>query len=88
MDNLYSVAFARDNLARLLHQAESGVPVKITRRGKPVAVLLGLEEYEKLKAPPRFVEAYQEWRDTWDKKIEEIELEGLRDRSDGREVHL
>ena len=85
---MHSVASARDNLARLLHQAEAGIPVKITRRGKPVAVLISLQDYEKLHTPNTFSQAYQEWRETWKDDIEEFSVDDLRDRSDGREVHL
>lgn len=43
-----SIAEARNSLARLVHEAESGHAVEITRRGKPVAVLLSLAEYRRL----------------------------------------
>ena len=35
-----SIAEARDTLTRLIQRAEAGEPVHITRRGKPVAVLV------------------------------------------------
>lgn len=49
-DDSYSIAEARNNLARLVHVAEDGEPVRLTRRGRPVAVLLSLGEYERLRA--------------------------------------
>ncbi len=87
MKHQYSVAFARDNLARILHQAEEGTPVKITRRGKTVAVLLGVREYEKLQSS-NFISAYQKWRANLDEEFDEPVFEGLRDRSDGREFRF
>lgn len=46
-----SIADARDALARLVHEAEAGTPVELTRRGKPVAVVLGIEDYRRLLEP-------------------------------------
>lgn len=48
-----SIAEAHNRLSSLLKQVEKG-PVKITRRGKTVGVIIGPEEYERL----RRVEAY------------------------------
>jgi antitoxin Phd len=50
MDDGHSIAEARNNLARLVHIAEDGEPVRLTRRGRPVAVILSLTEYERLRA--------------------------------------
>lgn len=44
-----SIADARNHLTRLIHQAEAGEPVHITRRGKPVAVLLSAGEYARMR---------------------------------------
>ena len=50
MDDGYSIAEARNNLARLVHDAEDGDPVHLTRRGLPVAVILSLADYEHMRA--------------------------------------
>ncbi|MCA9790924.1 MAG: type II toxin-antitoxin system Phd/YefM family antitoxin [Candidatus Eremiobacteraeota bacterium] len=84
MDKSYSVADARDQLPRLLHEAEDGQPVTITRRGKPVAVLLSLAQYQRLTVKPGLSQSYQEWREAWDGEFEEVTLEDLRDRQPGR----
>ena len=42
-----SIYEARNSLSALIKQAESGNPVELTRHDKPVAVLLGYEEYLK-----------------------------------------
>ena len=43
-----SVADAKNNLPKLLHRVEQGAAVHITRRGKPVAVLVSEAEYARL----------------------------------------
>ncbi len=54
-----SIAKAKAQLTRLIHQAERGEAVHITRRGKPVAVLLSENEYARLRQG-------QERRNSWD----------------------
>lgn len=54
-----SIADAKTQLTRLIHQAERGEAVHITRRGKPVAVLVSEEEYGRLRQG-------QEQRSFWD----------------------
>ncbi len=54
-----SIAEAKTQLTRLIHQAERGETVHITRRGKPVAVLLSEDEYARLRQG-------QEQRNFWD----------------------
>ncbi len=93
----YSIAEARDKFAALIHQVETGSePVRVTRRGEPVAVILSLEVYEQLsKTPPAqrdFWESYQAWRERW--AVEEWDDEfdpfaDVRDRTyTGPEVEL
>jgi prevent-host-death family protein len=89
----YSIASARDQLARVVHEAEAGSPIELTRRGRPVAVILALGEYEQLKSSPRtFREAFDAFRSRVDLKglaIDPAEIWGVaRDRSPGREVRL
>lgn len=44
-----SIAEARNKLPALVHSVEGGPAVRLTRRGKPVAMLVSLEEYERLR---------------------------------------
>ena len=44
-----SIAEAKTQLTRLISQAELGEAVHITRRGKPVAVLVSESEYARLR---------------------------------------
>jgi len=94
MSKQYSVAEARSGLATLLKEVEASPhPVEITRHGKPVAVVLSLAEYQRLKAAeaPGFAAAYavfcretpMEYRVT-----DEDPFEDVRDRSEGRDVKL
>ena len=86
----YSIAEARDNLPGVVHEAEAGTRVELTRRGKPVAVLLGLDEFERLASGRRsFWESYAEFRREFD--LAELGIDpdeifgGLRDSSPGRD---
>jgi prevent-host-death family protein len=56
----YSIAEARDNFTGLVHEAEAGDTVELTRRGKPVAVLVACEEFQRLTEGRRgFRETYR-----------------------------
>lgn len=92
MANSYSIAEARDKLARLIHEAEKGVSVELTRRGIAVAVLVSLSEYKKLREGSiGFWEAFENFREKADLAnigIEPEVFEDLRDRTQGREVRF
>ena len=60
-----SIAQARNTLTRLIREAENGEAVHITRRGKPVVVMVSREEYERLEsgaAGSDFWRGIKEWR--------------------------
>ena len=48
MPKQYSIADARGRLPSLVDEAEQGAEVQITRRGKPVAVLVSVDRYRRL----------------------------------------
>lgn len=48
---MISIADAKNRLPALIHRAEAGETVTISRRGKAVAVVLSVEEFERLKNP-------------------------------------
>lgn len=86
-----SIAEAKNALTRLIYEAERGEPVHITRRGKPVAVIVSEAVYERLKSGARekdVWQAIQEWRAQtrfdWPELTPE-EVDSWRDRSPGRE---
>ncbi|WP_019501381.1 type II toxin-antitoxin system Phd/YefM family antitoxin [Pseudanabaena sp. PCC 6802] len=89
----YSIAQVRDRLTRIVHDVEKGQSVEITRRGKPVAVILSVDEYERvISGKIGFGKSLEKFRQ--DMKIEELGINpdeifgNLRDRSPGREVTL
>lgn len=93
MTEKHSIADARRNLPRLIREAENGKTVELTRRGEPVAVLVGHRHFKRLAGKRRgFAAAYREFLETTD--LSELDLdpdelfEGVRDRSPGRDVPL
>jgi prevent-host-death family protein len=63
----YSITEARQDFASLVHEAESGGPVTLARRGKRVAVLLSREQYEELTQKKRgYWRALQDLRKAYD----------------------
>jgi prevent-host-death family protein len=87
----YSIATARNQLPALVHDVEDGPAVELTRRGKPVAVLLSVEEYRRIQAKrPDVWEAISRFRQGTD--LEALQAEDVwadvRDRSPGREPEL
>ena len=60
MTEQHSIADARRNLPTLVRDAENGKAVELTRRGEPVAVLIGRREFKRLTAGrPTFTEAWR-----------------------------
>jgi prevent-host-death family protein len=92
MTRKYSVAEARAQLPSILDQVESGADVELTRRGKAVAVMVSIEEYERLRAErvdfrtayKRFLEKHRLSEVGVDKTFSDR----IRDRSTGRKVKL
>jgi len=89
----HSIAEARKNLPSLVREAESGKAVELTRRGEPVAVLIGRRQYERLTLKyRRFSEAYGDFKREFD--LEKLDIDpdelfaGARDDTHGREVSL
>lgn len=93
MAKSYSVAEARNNLPHIVHEVEHSRAIEITRRGRPVAVIVSKEEYDRLLAPKKgFWTVYQELRSRFN--LDELEIDpsqvwgGIRDKSPGRDVNL
>jgi prevent-host-death family protein len=60
----FSIADARNRLPELIHEAEAGQPVRLTRRGQPVAVLLADREYARLREAAAGVD-FAAWAQAW-----------------------
>jgi len=88
----YSIAEARSNLPTIVDQAEAGQEIELTRRGKPVAVVVSLRELERLRTDrPRFGDAYRSFLERYsldDVGLEENFFDSIREKSGGREVAL
>lgn len=88
----YSIADARAKLSGIIDQAEAGEAVELTRRGRPVAVVLSCAEYERLRSGrPRFGDAYRAFLERFplaEVGIDDELFAAARDRSPGRKVKL
>ena len=74
MTKAYSIAEARDQLARLVHQAEDGETIELTRRGRPVAVVVSVAHYRRLHGEGRSVwDVVQAFRASHD--MEELDID-------------
>ena len=92
MQKQFSISEAKNKLPTIIHYVEKGPYVELTRRGRPVAVLLSIQEYERLSRKyTGFWSAVSEFRRKVEDKgieISDRDFEGLRDASSGREVEL
>ena len=92
MSKRYSIAEARANLPTIVDEVEMGTEVELTRRGKPVAVVLSLQEYERLRSErPQFMTAYRAFVQKFrlaEVGVDEGFFESIREASTGREVDL
>ena len=89
----HSIAEARRNLPTLVRHAESGKSVELTRRGEPVAVLIGRQEFERLTLRRSdFSDAWREFSqgvDLAELALDPDELFGdAREAGSGRDVRL
>jgi len=92
MADSYSVAETKNGLTKILRLVERKGHVHITRRGKPVAVVMSVEEFEALRPRrPTFGEAFRRFEQSEHAEhavFDDEFFEGLRDQSPGREVDL
>lgn len=87
----YSITEAKNHFTELVREVENDSPIQLTRRGKPVAVLLSTREYERLqKGKIDFWTAYLAFRERVEREGIELDVDEIyadvRDRSLGREV--
>lgn len=91
MDEEYTIAEAKNKLPSIIHSVEKGAPVKLTRHGRPVAVLLSINQYDKLSKREGYWRALNSFRKLMQKEnvlISDEDFKGLRDFSAGREIDL
>ena len=74
MTDSVSIADAKNTLPRLVHEVEAGSSITLTRRGKPVAVLISCAELDQLRGrSTSFSKAYAELCDRFD--LEELAID-------------
>jgi prevent-host-death family protein len=92
MTKRYSIAEARAHLPSIVDEVEIGKAVELTRRGKPVAVVLSLQQYELLStARSNFADAYRAFRAKFgseDILLDTSFADELRASGTGRKVEL
>lgn len=92
MSRKYSIAEARASLPTIIDQAEAGQEIELTRRGKPVAVVVSFRQFERLRGDrPRFGDAYKNFLKQY--SLEEVGVEddfvaSTREKGAGRGVSL
>jgi prevent-host-death family protein len=85
MTKRYSMAEIGDHLADVVQEAEAGTTVELTRRGRPVVVLVPANDYERLaESRPDFWESYQKLRREFD--FAELAIDPERVFSDVRDL--
>ena len=86
-----SISEARNNLPNLIREVEHGPPVELTRRGRQVAVLLSISDFQRLTSGKddlwTAIQRFRARHDLSDLDIDQV-YGDIRDRSPGREVVL
>jgi prevent-host-death family protein len=92
MPQEYSIAEAKNRLSEIVHEAEKGKPIRLTRRGRPVAVLVSERGYAKLVGKPNSfwerLTAFRERESIAQLDIDPATFDGIRAREPGRRVSL
>jgi len=93
MTERHSIAEARRNLPTLIRNAENGKAVELTRRGEPVAVLIGHRESARLTSGRRgFADAWRSFAESVDLAALDLDpdelFEDAREEESGRDVRL
>jgi len=86
----YSIAEAKSHLGQLVHQVEAGPPVELTRRGRPVAMVVSIRDYQQLATPRHDAwDAVRRFRESHDMEALDIDPAEVfaveRDLSPGRD---
>jgi len=92
MQKRYSISQARANLPSIVDRVEGGESVELTRRGKPVAAVISIQDLERLRARrASFSTAYGRFLGQWaleDVGVEDGFFDAARDAGLGRDVDL
>ena len=88
MTKQVSISQARNSLPSLVHAVEDGASIELTRRGRPVAALVSISDFDRLTGKrPDLWSAIEHFRDETDLEELDVEqiLDGVQDRSPGPE---
>ena len=92
MKDQCTIAEAKNKLPAIIHAVEKGSPIRLTRYGRPVAVLLSIEEYERLhRRRGGYWQALQSFRNILENEnviISDDDFNEIRDETLGRDVNL
>lgn len=90
MEKQVTITEAKNKLPAIVHEVEKGPSVKLTRRGRAVAVLLSIKEYQALhENRVGFWNALKAFREkNQSARFSDEDIACLRDRSIGRAVDL
>jgi len=87
--NKFAIFEAKNRLTHIIREVEKGDAVELTRHGKPVAVLVGLEKYTELTGCVRsFSRLFDDFRAEWPIQLAEgpvVQAEGPIDLTESRE---
>jgi prevent-host-death family protein len=85
VDKTYSIAEARNDLSGVVREAEAGRPVTLSRRGRPVAVVVSASEFARLAPQRRAVAAaIDDFRREHGASLDDADWLPARDASAGR----
>lgn len=81
-----TIADAKNNLPKLVHAAQAGDDIHLTRHGRPVAVLISEERYQQMLGAGKSVfREILQWReDHGSVELTDEEITSWRSRSHGR----
>ncbi|MFN0303508.1 MAG: type II toxin-antitoxin system Phd/YefM family antitoxin [Burkholderiales bacterium] len=89
MERRFSIAEARNSLSGIVHTAEKNGPVTLTRRGKPVAVVVSEADFSRLGRNKKdYWDALQEFlatRVSAEDALTDADFDALRDKDGGRD---
>lgn len=81
--NKASISHTKNHLPEIVHHAEAGQDIQITRHGKSVAVIVSMERYKQAFSSEKGIfNSYLHWRELHPKAkgLTDRELKNLRDK--------
>lgn len=85
MDKVYSIAEARNDLSGVVREVEAGRPVTLSRRGRPVAVVVSVDTFARMAGQTRGLrDAIDQFRHTWAGELDDKPWIAARDPAAGR----